>query len=124
MSLRPRAGNPTLGFVGLLLALVACSTRRDETESARPATDSSTTPRAIFREIDIRPFGKVTLGAPFAQRAPTAVAVGPGMFALVTDEGKFANTDALRADSLRGGRRTCACGIHAARPIPLSERPW
>ena len=95
MSPRPRAGTPTRGFIGLLLALVACSTRRDEAESARPATDSATTPRAIFREIDIRPFGKVTLGAPFAQRAPTAVAIGPGVFALVADDGHFANTDSI-----------------------------
>ena len=39
----------TLGFIGLLFALGACSPRRDETASARPAADSATTSRAIFR---------------------------------------------------------------------------
>ena len=91
MSARPA----TLGLIGVLLALGACSPRRDEATLARPAADSATTPRAIFREIDIRPFGKVTLGAPFTQRAPTAVPIGPGMFALVSDEGRFANTDSI-----------------------------
>jgi len=91
MSARPA----TLGFIGLLLALGACSPRRDEAASTRPAADSATSPRAIFREIDIRPFGKVTLGAPFTQRAPIAVVISPGMFALVSDEGRFANTDSI-----------------------------
>jgi len=96
MQARPdRVRTPTLGFIGLLLALGACAPRRDEVATARPATDSATKPWTIFREIDIRPFGKVTLGAAFAQRAPTAVAVSPGMFALVSDEGKFANTDSI-----------------------------
>ena len=54
MSARPRAA--TLGLIGLVLALVVCSPRRDETGSARSATDSATTSRAIFREIDNRPF--------------------------------------------------------------------
>jgi hypothetical protein len=81
-------------FIGIFLALAACS-GRPEPASRRIAADSATTELSIFREIDIRPFGKITLGAPFTRRSPSVVAVGPRLFALNAAGGHFANTDSI-----------------------------
>jgi len=88
-------------FVRILLALCACSERPETAASRNTTADSSATSPSIFREINIGPFGKVTLGAPFTQRSANVVAVGPGLFALNPAGGRFANTDSIlvRVDS-------------------------
>ena len=53
--------------------------------------------RAIFREIDISPFGAVALGAPLAPRAAgLAVTVGPHLLLLRPPSfGRFADVDSI-----------------------------
>ncbi len=90
-----------------LLSLVACAPAQSppRAEAASPA---------LFREINIQPFGTVRLSANFAQRHTNAAALGPGLYVLNAPKGSFGDTDSILVHVDRDNRVTALDFVYQA----------